>query len=101
MRTFDFDAARAARQEAEDERPVVVIGGTKYELPAAPPLLSIIGLGRCQAGDLLGLRDVIVALFGRDHVDPVLEAGFDLVDFEALFMDVYGMDVGEPLASGG
>lgn len=101
MSSFDLDAARAARREAEDEATVVVFGGTKYEMPPAPPATVLVGLGRVQEGRLVGLEDVIGGLFGREAVPDVLAAGFDLEDLAALFSEVYGMDVGEPPASGG
>lgn len=101
MRAFDLDGSKKARQEADDDRPVVVFGGTKYELPAVPSAETLVGLGRVQAGQLLGLEDVIGSLFGRANVAVVLAAGFDLDDLAELFAEVYGMDVGEQPASGG
>lgn len=100
MSAYDLDASRAARQEAEDERPIVVFGGTKYELPAAPPASVMVGIGRMQQGRIIGLEDVLGGLFGQG-VPDVLAAGFDLDDLADLFNAVYGMDVGEQPASGG
>lgn len=101
MSAFDLDGAKKARQEAEDDRPVVVFGGTKYELPSAPPASVLVGIGHVQEGRLLGFEELLGGLFGRDAVPDVLAAGFDLDDLAAVFAEVYGMDVGEPPASGG
>lgn len=101
MSAIDLDGAKKARQETEDDRPIVVFGGTKYELPAAPPASVLVGLGRIQEGRLVGFEDVLAGLFGAAAVPDVLAAEFDMDDLAALFSAVYGMDVGEPPASGG
>ena len=98
---FDLDAAKAARREAEGEPAVVIFGGTKYELPPAPPLSVLAALGHVQLNRFHYFDDVIAGMFGRDNVSDVLEAGFDMDDFADLFARVYGMDVGEAPASGG
>jgi hypothetical protein len=47
-----------------------------------------------------GAEDMFRALFG-DELDSVLAAGLEIEDLEAIFGELYGMDLGESPASGG
>jgi hypothetical protein len=96
----DLDALHKARAEANGECPVLVIGGAEYTLPAVPPMAVLVGIAELQSGNLAGLKDALVALFG-DNVRAVLAAGLDLEDFGPIFSDAYGVEAGELPASGG
>ncbi len=101
QRRVDFDALHRARQEADDEQPVVVIGQVEYTLPASPPAAVLVGLGRLAAGNLAGIEEALTALFGEDNLQAILAAGFDMEDFGPIFSELYGIDPGESPASGG
>lgn len=100
QRRVDFDALHRARQEADDDCPVAIFGGIEYKLPASPPAAALVGIGRMQSGNLAGLEEALVALFG-DNLQTILDAGFDMEDFGPIFQDLYGIDPGESSASGG
>ncbi len=103
MSRLDLDAVHQARREGEGddaERPVVILGGKEYTLPLSPPAALLVGLGRLQKRNMGGAEDMFRALFG-DDLDSVLAAGLEIEDLEAIFGELYGMDLGESPASGG
>lgn len=100
-RRVDFDAIHRARQETNNDRPVAIFGGIEYELPSSPPAAVLIAIGRVQAGNLAGVEDILVALFGVANLDAILAAGFELDDIGPIFSELYGIDPGESPASGG
>jgi hypothetical protein len=97
-RRVDLDAIRRARAEKAEPPPVIVFGGKEWTLVPGPPASVLIGVGRLQEGELSGLHDVIGGLFGPDHVDEVLAAGFEVDDLEPV-LEAYGLNVGEAPAS--
>jgi hypothetical protein len=62
--TYDLDAARARRREAE-ARPAgaITIGGDRYDLPAELPLGVLDTLGRLTGGDLEALGAALRLMF--------------------------------------
>ena len=102
-RTIDLNAVHRARQEQEaargDHRPTVILGDKEYTLPATPPATATIAIGRMQHGDLKGFEDVLVALFGAEHVDEILAAGLEMDDIDAIYEGAYKARLGESPAS--
>ena len=96
----DLDAVHKARREASDKpAPTVRLGGVDYSLPVSLPALVVVALGQVRNGDMAAMRDVLEGLFGAEHVDTVLRAGFDLDDVDAIFEGAYGDSKGEAPAS--
>lgn len=100
-RRLDLDKLHQARAETAGDTHVVVLGGREFVLPASPPAAVLVGVGRLQAGNLVGLEEMLAALFGPDAVSEVLSAGIEIEDFTAIFADIYGFDAGESTASPG
>lgn len=98
-RRVDLDAARKAREEAQGEPSVVVLGGREFTLPPSPPAAFLVGLGRLQKGDLSGTEEALQSLFG-DQVDDILRLGLEIEDLGPIVNEAYGIDLGEASASG-
>lgn len=95
LEPFDLDAARAARLEAQGERPLFLFGGQKFELPAELPAEFAYLLDTADA------KETIRYLLG-DQFDefwahrPSKE---DLIELVAWVTKRYGSSLGESQAS--
>ncbi len=89
-RRVDLDAIRRARAEKAEAPPVVLFGGKEWTLVAGPPASVIVGCGELQEGRMAAMRDVIAGIFGADHVDEILAAGFVVDDLDPV-LEAYGL----------
>lgn len=103
MARINADAARRAREEQRkgDDPNVLEIGGLEFPLVTGAPAGFLVGLGRVQRGDLFGMEEALESIF----VDPgdvakALKAGLDVHDLEEIAQVVFGIPLGEALASG-
>lgn len=110
MAKINLDAARAARREAEQEAPIVTLGGKDYELPVELPFevaehfaaLAIAKERKDEAAMAAGVIQVVKSLLG-DHFDSFMKSRPSIDDLLALvegLTEAYGVeDVGESQAS--
>lgn len=109
--TVDLDAARAARAEANGERPTVTFGGKTYELPIEMPFAIVESVGELQKAQddqdgiaVAGiLANIAQSMFG-DRYQEFLAAGPSMTDMQSLLENVaglYGLTPGESPASEG
>lgn len=108
---LDLDAARAARAEANGERPTVKFGGQIFELPVEMPFGIVESVNAMQLAQETGdgyevtksLAAIAKDLFG-DKYEAFLAFHPSMLDMQALLENIapiYGLNQGESSASEG
>lgn len=101
MPKVSIDASLRAQADVEGEPNILEIAGREFKLAAGAPAGFLIGLGRLQKGDLSGLEMALKSLLlDPAELDAAIALGLDLRDLVQIAAEVYGIDVGESLASG-
>lgn len=111
MERIDLDAARAARREARGESPVLVFMGSEYELAPEMPLelvelvvqLEQVGNDQDSGIKVFGILERMFKVVLGEHYDRFKASGATLQDLGPLIAGiekVYGLSLGESLASG-
>lgn len=98
---LDLDAARAARADSENEPLEVRLDGKTFLAARPVKLATIVAIGELQEGDLAGLKRAIIAIFGHDQAQGVLDAGLSFDDVPLILTALIGGGEGESPASTG
>lgn len=91
---LDLDAARAARAEAQAEKPTVTLDGRVYELPSEMPWAVVEAVA---SGEATGVVEAVRILLG-DQWDDFRSAGLSMADLIELMQHIgglYGDDLGK------
>lgn len=84
---FDLDAARAARDEADETPFDFTLGGEKFTLPPQRQwsAKAAFAMSRGRQEDF---ADAMQELIGEDQLNRLLDAGLQLGDIEILFDEI-------------
>lgn len=111
MERIDLDAARAARREARGESPVLVFKGEEYELAPEMPLelvelvvqLEQVGNDQDSGIKVFGILERMFKVVLGEQYEKFKSSGASVQDLGPLIAgmeQVYGLSLGESLASG-